>query len=265
MCFSHDDDCAAAGGQDVGYACPAGNCCIVSSDTDTDTDTELQCEDVDSTATCHFDVDGPSCSGAGVLVEGACPEDWHCCMPEYAIDPIPNTEECADDEVLQEGTNLCWKRCPIGQMWWSGENVCLELTLHMDWCTAYGPHTEYIVNDTTGEEELYEICITSPEGIEYPAGDACGREFGAHYRLPTVEEFSILYNESKVGAMDGTPPDWYDGKAHPGGWTSTFHSLKTSSYNYTKAWYAQIDSQLLTATFPTGVAGNGQTTCVHVL
>ena len=71
-------------------------------------------------------------------------------------------------EVRQPSTDLCWRRCMLGQTW--NGNSCEGTGFYTVWC------------DATGEEE--GCCVP-----ENPGMNACEDILGTGYRLPTKEEY----------------------------------------------------------------------------
>ncbi|MFO8071322.1 MAG: hypothetical protein R6V85_05540 [Polyangia bacterium] len=118
--------------------------------------------------------------------------------------------DAACAEVRQPGTDLWWCRCPLGRSWNGGS--CEGSKVEVDWCKASGNDVDF-------------HCFTTNQGL-----DLCNLRLGARYRLPTREDFSALFEESELGALDGLACNGDDGETictemfgHQGGyfWSST--------------------------------------------
>ncbi|MCP4198181.1 MAG: DUF1566 domain-containing protein [Proteobacteria bacterium] len=98
------------------------------------------------------------------------------------------------DEVQQPGTDLYWKRCPLGQDW-DEEDSCgytADAPDRVTWC--------YAMNLEPGDSQDGP-CYNNPEPAENV--DICETEYGAGYRLPTRQEFVELLGNCSDDVLNG--------------------------------------------------------------
>ena len=123
-------------------------------------------------------------------------------------DTDPDTSWCDTiHEVRQPGTDLCWRRCPLGQTWDGDSCEGTWTVIWKDWCDASGQTATGCTPDNPGQ-------------------DICELTLGGGFRLPTAEEFSVLLEESGLG--------WYDGKECDGGDGAT---ICTGMFGYDSGLY----------------------------
>ncbi len=133
-------------------------------DADTDVDTDADADtDADSDTDADADTDADSDTDADTDTDSDIDTDTDTDTDTDFCDPVT--------EVRQPGTDLCWKRCPLG-MTWSG-SACEGSEIEKDWCDASG--------------KTATDC--SPDN---PGVNICEETLGAGYRLPTKEEFMDL-------------------------------------------------------------------------
>lgn len=116
--------------------------------------------------------------------------------------------DCSVDEVGQPATDLCWRRCSLGQSW-DGE-ACAGEPLEVDWCNATGI-------DAGG-------CVPDDPGAEI-----CSALLGDEYRLPTRDELLALLagcadagdNYSCDPCVESDPCAGMFGDDQGGYWSST--------------------------------------------
>lgn len=142
-----DSDADADGDSDTDSDADSDSDSDADADTDADSDSDVDADaDADTDADADADTDSDSDSDTGSFCGTA-------------------------HEVQQPLTDLCWRRCPLGQTW-NGDS-CAGTGIEMNWCDASG-------------EDLYGCTA------ENPGQDVCEISFGEGNRLPTVEEFIAL-------------------------------------------------------------------------
>ena len=203
----------------------------VDTDVDTGSDTDFECIEhiIDNQCPnkCHIGNDKDCCDAVfpicSLVSNSCCPS---ICTSDNDVDCFCNSS----DEVRQPGTDLCWKRCPLGWMW--NEVECEgELTdaLKVNWCEASGFSLSGCVPNNPGQS-------------------ICEITYGSGYRLPTNLEFSVLLEEPELGeGEEGCLGDtmcgqMFGGKFDHNGqngmayWTSTKFSYNVWYVSFLYGW-----------------------------
>lgn len=156
--------------QKAGEACNDGDPCTTGDQCNAGVcrGEEVACADGDGCCPSHcgVDEDKDCCDAAACSIErdGCLPIG--CGFDEDADAPCDSA-----DDVRQPGTNLCWRRCPVGQTWTGGS--CSGTRAFVDWCDASGKSE----GDCTSD---------------YPGAGICST-FGEDYRLPSGDDYHVLF------------------------------------------------------------------------